>query len=405
MKVLFLTNIPSPYRVDFFNGLGRHCDLTVWFEAQSESNRAWAIDGLGRHFRYRFLKGRTFGLDKHLNPSIVRALKAEKFDVYILGCYSSPTEMIAIHWLKLRGLPFILNSDGGFAGDERRESRLLRKLKTYLIGSASLWLSSGQRCTRYLLHYGADKARIREYPLASVRLTEREQQPLTASERVLLKVKERLPGVVLLAVGQFIPRKGFDTLLRAFGRLQRERPGTTCSLLLIGGGPEQPAYERIIEEEGIRNVAIRGFMQREELLPYWKFADAFVLPTRYDVWGLVLNEAAAFGLPIVTTDQAGAAGELVRDGDNGFIVQPDDVLSLSRACGRLAEDRGLRERFGRRSREIAGLYEMDRMVKRHVNILRAWRQGGAEDAATDAAADGADEASPQPLDPHYAQRS
>lgn len=396
MKVLFLTNIPSPYRIDFFNELGRHCDLTVWFEARSESNRAWEIDGLGRHFRYRFLKGRTFGLDKHLNLSIIRALRAEPFDVYILGCYSSPTEMIAIHWLKLRGQPFILNSDGGFAaGGERRERRLLRKLKAYLIGSAGLWLSSGRQCTEYLLHYGADKARIQEYPLSSAIIQERDLLPLPASERVLLKVKERLPGVVLLAVGQFIPRKGFDALLRAFGRLQRERPGTVCSLLLIGGGPDRPLYERIIEEEGIRNVSIKGFMQREELLPYWKFADLFVLPTRYDVWGLVLNEAAAFGLPIVTTDRAGAAGDLVRDGDNGFVVKPDDEPSLARACGRLVQDRELRERFGRRSREIARLYAMDRMVERHVQILQTWHAGREGVLVRD----------PSPQDSNFAQRS
>jgi len=376
VNVLFLTNIPSPYRVEFFNELGRHCNLTVWFEARSESNRSWEIDGLGRHFQYRFLQGRTFGLDKHWNPSIIRALRAEPFDVYILGCYSSPTEIVAIHWLKLRGLPFILNSDGGFAGREHRERRLLRKVKTYLIGSASLWLSSGRQCTQYLLHYGADKARIHEYPLSSVIVQERDLQPLSASERILLKVRERLPGLILLAVGQFIPRKGFDTLLRAFGRLQREQPDTVCSLLLIGGGPDQPLYERIIEEEGIRNVAIRGFLQRDELLPYWKIADVFVLPTRYDVWGLVLNEAAAFGLPIVTTDRAGAAGDLVRDGDNGFVVKPEDETALARACGRLAQDRGLRERFGLRSKEIARLYAMDRMVERHVHILRTWHEGG-----------------------------
>jgi len=374
MKVLFLTNIPSPYRIDFFNELGKRCDLTVWFEARSESNRVWEIDGLGRHFQYRFLKGRTFGLDKHLNPSILRALRAEPFDVYILGCYSSPTEMIAIHWLKLHRKPFILNSDGGFAG--QGENPLLRKLKTYLIASAGLWLSSGRQCTQYLLHYGAVEHRICEYPLSSTIMSDRELQPLSGGERTLLKMGERLPGVVLLAVGQFIARKGFDVLLRAFARMQREAPYTTCSLLLIGGGPDQPLYERIVREEGIRNVTIKGFMQREALLPYWKIADMFVLPTRYDVWGLVLNEAAAFGLPIVTTDKAGAAGDLVRDGENGFLVKPEDEQALARSCSQLAGNRGLRERFGARSRELAGLYAMDRMVERHMQILQTWHEEG-----------------------------
>lgn len=370
MKVLFLTNIPAPYRVDFFNKLGQHCELTVWFEAANEANREWEVSGLGRHFQYKFLKGRTFGLDKHLNLSIVRELEAQPFDAYILGCYSSPTEMIAIHWLKLRRKPFILNSDGGFPGEERW---LLRKLKSYLISSASLWLSSGSQCTRYLRHYGAPDDRIREYPLAAVELPPSKQSPLPSADRSQLKAKHRLGEVVLLAVGQFIPRKGFDVLIRAFGRLQREDGAQSASLVLIGGGPEKTRYAQMIKEANIRNVILKEFMQQEELISYWQAADLFVLPTRYDVWGLVLNEAAAFGLPIVATERAGAAHDLVRDGENGFVVAPDDEDALVRSCLQLVRDRDLRARFGLRSRELAERYSMDRMVDRHMHILQEWK--------------------------------
>lgn len=369
MKVLFLTNIPSPYRIAFFEELGKHCDLTVWFEARNESNRSWKIEELGRSFRFRFLKGITLGLDKHLNVSIIRALKAESFDIYVLGCYSSPTEIIAMHWLKLHRKPFILNSDGGFP---RQERPLIRKLKTYLISSAHSWLSSGSQCTRYLLHYGADLRRIYEYPLASHVPAERDLLPLSDNEKAILKQRDNLPGIVLLAIGQFIPRKGFDVLLQAFGRMQKERPDMRCSLLLVGGGPDQARYERMIREQGIRHVTIKGFMQREELIPYWKIADMFVLPTRHDVWGLVINEAAAFGLPIVTTAMAGAASDLGKDGDNGFIVQPDDEAALAQACLQLAQNADLRKRCGSRSKEIARRYAMSRMVERHVQVLQAW---------------------------------
>lgn len=371
MKVLFLTNIPAPYRIDFFNRLGRHCELTVWFEAANEANRQWEIDGLGRHFQYKFLKGRTFGLDKHLNPSIVRELEAQPYDAYILGCYSSPTEMIAIHWLKLRRKPFILNSDGGFPGEERW---LLRKLKTYLISSASLWLSSGSQCTRYLRHYGAQDDRIREYPLAAAELSAGAQaQQMTPADRAQFKAVHQLGEVTLLAVGQFIPRKGFDVLIRAFGTLQGEAGIPSVSLLLVGGGPEKSRYARMIREAGIRNVTLLDFMQQSELAPYWQAADLFVLPTRYDVWGLVLNEAASFGLPIVTTSRAGAAHDLVRHGENGFVVPPDDEDALLQGCLQLVRDRGLRERFSRRSRELAALYSLDRMVDRHLHILQEWK--------------------------------
>ncbi|MBW5448341.1 glycosyltransferase [Cohnella sp. CFH 77786] len=373
MKVLFLTNIPSPYRIDFFNELGKHCELTVWFEARNEANREWEIEGLGRHFRYKFLKGRTFGLDKHLNWSVIRELNAEPFDVYIMGCYSSPTEILAIHWLKLRRKPFILNSDGGFPGNDRW---LQRKLKTYLISSARAWLSSGSSCTRYLLHYGAAADRIYEYPLSSTILSERDLEPLSPEEKAILKRRDNLKDIVLLGVGQFVPRKGFDVLLKAFAKLQRELPDAEVSLLLIGGGPDKALYERIIREEGIRGVTLKSFMQKEELLSYWKLADVFVLPTRYDVWGLVFNEAAAFGLPIVTTYRAGAASDLVREGENGFVIGVDDTENLAARLKRLVMDRGLRERFSCGSKEISSRYSMERMVERHLRILEAWQGEG-----------------------------
>ncbi|MBB6671690.1 glycosyltransferase family 4 protein [Cohnella nanjingensis] len=371
MKVLFLTNIPSPYRVDFFNRLGRLCDLTVWFEARNEANREWETDERRFGFRYKFLPGRTFGLDKHTNLSVLRALRAERFDVYVIGGYSSPTEMLAIHWLKLRKRPFLLSSDGGFPASE---PGLLRKFKSYLISSASGWLSSGSNCTRYLTHYGAQPSRIYEYPFSSVSFSEEELAPLAREERARLKREEGLQETVILAVGQFVPRKGFDVLLEAFARMRRG----DVSLLLIGGGPERERYETLIRERGLANVRIKPFMSKSELIPYFKVADLFAMPTRYDVWGLVVNEAAAFGLPIVSTRMAGAALDLVAEGENGYLVDADDAAALADRCERLAGDEILRQRFGRKSRELSRLYTMERMVNRHADLLHAWIDGSPQ---------------------------
>jgi glycosyltransferase involved in cell wall biosynthesis len=369
MKVLFLTNIPAPYRIDFFNELGRYCELTVWFEAKNEANREWKVEGLGERFRYVFLPGFTIGLDRHVNWSILHALEREPFDVYIMGCYSSPTEMLAIGWLKRKKKKFILNSDGGFPAADRW---LLRKLKTSLISSANLWLSSGSNCTRYLIEYGANREQIVEYPLSSVKLEERELAALTEEERATLKQENGLKETVILAIGQFIPRKGFDLLLDAFVRMDRDG----VSLLLIGGGPEREAYEEKIRDQGIRNVIIKDFMHKQELLRYWKLADIFVMPTRYDIWGLVLNEALSLGLPIISTTMAGAAHDLIEEAGNGFLVPPDNAEALADRCARLVDDYSLRRAYGERSLQIANRYRMERMVEKHVDVLNEWYKEG-----------------------------
>ena len=94
MKVLFLTNIPSPYRVDFFNELGKLCDLTVLFETKSAKDRdaTWAADKI-TNFKAVFLKGIRRGVAEAVCPGIFKYLTKKKFDVIVVGMYSSPTGM------------------------------------------------------------------------------------------------------------------------------------------------------------------------------------------------------------------------------------------------------------------------------------------------------------------------
>jgi len=362
MNVLYLTNIPSPYRVDFFNELAGSCKLTVWFEASNEANRQWEVKLDGAGFAYKFLPGITLGLDKHVNWTVLKELRQSTFDLYVLGCYSSPTEMAVIRWLKARKRPFLLNTDGGFPG---RENRLKRWLKRSLISSAAGWLSSGTNGTAYLLHYGAKSGRIWEYPFSSSAFTEEQLRPFTREEKERFKRSHGLKERVLLSVGQFIERKGFEELLAAYGSL--DNGGT--SLVLIGGGPLKERYERMIRDKRLRNVHLLEFMGADSLTAFYRSADVFVLPTRYDVWGLVLNEALAFGLPIVTTRGAGAAYSLVEHGVNGFVTAVGDMAGLARNCRTLLRDESLRQRFRLAALKKAEDYTVARMAERHREVF------------------------------------
>jgi len=96
-------------------------------------------------------------------------------------------------------------------------------------------------------------------------------------------------------------------------------------------------------------VKFVGFAQREELPSYYALAEMFVLPTYTDPWGLVVNEAMACGLPVVVSQAAGCARDLVREGWNGLLVPPRDVASLTSAIGRLALRPEIRARMGVRA--------------------------------------------------------
>lgn len=359
MKVLFITNIPSPYRVEFFNELGKHCDLTVWFEAETESNRDWKVEKSKMNFSYEFLKGFTVGLDKHVNWSIIKALRRSRFDIYVLGCYSSPTEMAAIQWLRSHRIPFLLNSDGGFVA---KESDWKHRIKMYFISSAAGWLSSGRQCTKYLTHYGADPAFVYEYPFASLSYSDEERSRIQPDRLKAFKRQEQLKPKVILSVGQFIPRKGFVELLRASSPLD---DGQT-SLVIIGGGPLRDEYKRIIKEMRLDNVILKDFVSREQLIEFYRAADLFVLPTQQDVWGLVINEAISFGLPVVTTTGAGAAYDLVDDGRNGFVVDVENMNEFVRKCKYLLDNDSVRAEFREASLGISYRYTIKQMASRHM---------------------------------------
>ena len=323
-KLLYITNIPSPYRVQFWNELGKYYDVTVWFEAQNEVNREWIIDGMGNRFKYRFLNSITLGLDNHFTLSVLHLLKKEFFDIYILGSYSSLTEMIAIMWFKWNKKVFFLNSDGGFA---KKENFLKKALKKFFISKANFWLSAGSNCTQYLRYYGAERERIYEYPFASIAYEVEDLLPINKVERENFKVDNQLKGKILLTVGQLIPRKGIDILIKAFIKVKEEMKDV--SLVIVGSGPEEVNYKDMAKfcEEG--DIIFKPFVQMKHLLVYYKVADVFIMPTRYDIWGLVLNEAMSFGLPVIATDMCGAGRDLIEEGENGYIVPVENEEALS----------------------------------------------------------------------------
>lgn len=334
MKVLFTTNVPSPYRVDFFNELGKLCELTVLFETKSAKNRSavWKTEAY-ENFRAVFMKGVRVGEAEAFCPEILKYLSPEAYDVIVIGFYSSPTGMLAIEYMRIRKIPFWLSSDGGII---KEDSSLAYKVKKHFICAASGWLSTGAGTNSYLEHYGADAERICVYPFTSVRKKDILPQPLTDMEKRKIREKLHMPEQkIILSVGQFIYRKGYDVLLDAC----EELPGE-IGVYLVGGEPTE-AYLRLQKEKKLTHVHFVGFQKKQELADYYRAADLFVLPTREDIWGLVINEAMSYGLPVVTTKKCVAGLELVQEGKNGYLVEADDSAMLHRKMLMALELRGV----------------------------------------------------------------
>ena len=164
---------------------------------------------------------------------------------------------------------------------------------------------------------------------------------------------------MILAVGQFIPRKGLDLLLKVTGNLD-----DNIAVVLLGGEATEE-YLKIIAEQKLKNIYFPGFIKKKDIQKYYRAADIFVLPTREDIWGLVINEAIAEGLPVITTDRCIAGTELIVQKKNGFIVPVDDEEKLLEAIRMIIEDESLLKSMSIESLKIARQYTIEKMVEWH----------------------------------------
>lgn len=360
MKVLILTNIPSPYRVDFFNELGKLCDLTVVFErtASTERDDSWKAYHT-EHFTPVVLKGLKKGVANALCPGVVKYLKKGEYDHVVVTNFASPTGMLAISWMRLRGIPYWLESDGGFA---KSGSGMKERVKRHFIKGAAGYFSTAQEHDRYYMQYGAKAERIHRYPFTSLFRRDVLDTPVTQEQKTALREKLGMTEEkILLAVGQFIRRKGFDVLIDAMAAL----PGTV-GCYIVGGTPTEQYLEQV-KAHGLENIHFVGFKRKSELAEYYMAADLFIHPTREDIWGLVVNEAMAKGLPVVTTDRCIAGLELVKEPWSGAIVPVGDAEKLVEAITEALERAGDGNE-GKILHKIRG-YCFEAMTKRHMEVL------------------------------------
>jgi glycosyltransferase involved in cell wall biosynthesis len=364
LKVLVIWRGPSPYRVDFFNELGKYCDLTVLFEMKpgdiSDKKLDWFHEDY-KNFNGIYLKGILlfgkiwfcFDLIKYLIPK-------KKYDFIVLGMYSTPTQIMAILYFKLVGIPYVLNSDGGFI---KKDRKIVHYVKRFLIRGAKAYLSSSVGTTNYLRHYGA-KGNITIYPFTS----QFKNQVLKSIDPSIKTKKKQELGieeeVMIMFSGQFIDRKGIDVLLTSCNGLSKN-----CSVYIIGGKPTNQ-YLKIVYELNLENIHFIDFKKPEELVDFYLAADIYVLPTREDIWGLVINEAMAYGLPIVTTDHCLAGKELIEDFTNGFIVPTNNPEELRLRLNILIQDKKLRVLMGENNKLKIENYTIESMAKKHFDFFK-----------------------------------
>ena len=359
-KVLFFTNIPSPYRIDFFNDLSASVDLTVVFEGRRAHGARfnWNDDQL--KFKAVLLKDGEMN-ERKVDPQIFRYVRRKDYDYIFFTNYGYYTELAALFLAKVKKIPYIQEFDGAVY---KNESTMRKAGKSMIIRGANRYFSPNMLTDEVLGHYGVSKEKIYRYPFSSIREKDIRADVVTDAEKERLRtelgVREKRN---IICVGQFIHRKGIDLLLKALPSV----PGDVG--VHIVGGQATGEYGALVRENRLDNVHFVNFLNNNALNKYYDMADLFVLPTREDIWGLVVNEAMARGLPIITTDNCGAGVELVRD--NGVIIPTESVDELAKAINNCISDKRLLSQMSAQSLKIIKAYTIESMVKAHLAYFDA----------------------------------
>ncbi len=351
IKVLFLTNIPSPYMVGYLNELGKYVDLTVVFEKACDSSRpdSWQKLLNQVNFAHTVLRGKAVSSvvygdnegsapdDKAFSPSVIKYLN-KAYDFIIVANPCTPTGITAILWMRIRHISYSIQSEGGIPGDGKS---FKEKVKRFLMKRADWYFSTCDLDDKYFIQYGATTDRIRRYPFASIKEEDLPKKMIDEASKKEFKNALRIDTpIFILSVGRSVYVKGWDVLLNAI-------PIIKSNNVTVGfvGGLCTEEYKKIIDNNSITNARFIDNVDFEELRKYYSAADIFVLPTRSDTWGLVVNEAMAFGLPVITTDMCVAGNALITEGVNGFLVPTENPKLLAEKVNYLIKNKVDRNRI------------------------------------------------------------
>lgn len=347
IRVAFISVVPSPYQRDLFAALAARSDVAprVFYMERAAPDSPWPERPLAPHEQY--LPGFWFPLGSarvHVNW---RLPSPRDFDVIVCNTLMSLTGQ----WLmraKLRGARWMFW--GEKLGARSRKHDLLTAPLHRAAGIAAI----GSWAERdYAARF--PNTRVFNIPYHC------ELSPFAAEPKL-----PREPGIVtFLFCGQMIARKGVDQLLAAFATLPEN-----ARLLLVGREAELPQLLARLAEPVRNRVRYAGFQAPDALPRFFAQADVFVLPSRHDGWGVVVNQALGAGLPILASDSVGAAHDLVRAGENGFTFPAGDANALAASMLRYAENPALALTHGEASRRAAGDWTPARGAQRWAEALQ-----------------------------------
>jgi glycosyltransferase involved in cell wall biosynthesis len=344
LRLLVVNNILTPYNVSFFAAVSERQGVlarTVLL-APNDSNREWQVDESNLTFDYHVLPSlhayvSRIELPLYLHWGLWSEMRRFQPDVIAICGYHYVATLEVLAFARTHHVPTVLWSGSHLlSGFIKR--RWADAYKRWVITQFDAYLTYGTVSKDQLVHYGAPADRI------VVGCNTVDVHWFKAQAHALGGPTPSTASTRLLFVGRLVPIKNVSALISAVGHLQQR--GLSVSLAIAGDGSARASLEAQTLREGVRHVTFLGFLTYESLVRAYVDADALILPSTNELWGLVVNEAAACGIPAVVSTLCGAAQDLIQEGVTGLTFDPTVRGALEQALGRMVADPAARRRMG-----------------------------------------------------------
>jgi glycosyltransferase involved in cell wall biosynthesis len=370
-RVAWLASHPIQYEAPLLRRLSSHprINLTVLYLSNLGAREsldpgfgvrfAWDIPLLDG-YRHKFLDSlddcKKLSFWRPFTRGITRELRTG-FDAVVVHGYAHQAFLRAIAIAKLLGIKVFLRGDSNPRSE--RLSPTKRLLKRQILGRLFAlvdgFLAVGTRNKEYYANYGVQPKKIFHVPFAVDNEFFRTCVAEASKHRERLRRELGLEAgrPVILYVGKLQRYKRPMDLLDAYTRLSPDGASEPVPyLVFVGDGAERVSLEQRSRRLGWPAVKFVGFKNQSELPRYYDLCDVFVLPSERESWGLVVNEVMSCAKPVIVSEVVGAAGDIVQDGVNGFVVPVGDVAALAQALRTITANLELAMAMGRKSAEI-----------------------------------------------------
>lgn len=328
----------------------------------------WDIDLLsGYKFVFVGSKARTRtpgGFWSLVAPEIFGEICSGRYDVLWINGHDYAANLVAMAAAKLSGVKVFMRCETHLQLERPYAKRMMRSILIgFLYGLCDRCLAIGTANVEFYRSIGIKTSKIALVPYAvdNDRFTVNVETAAQHRHSLRQELGIQNADPIVLYASKFERHKHPDDLIKSAHKLFLE--GRRFHILMVGTGEMETELRELVNSCKMDNVTFKGFVNQCELPGLYAGCDVFVLPSHYEPWGLVINEAMCAGLPIVATEEAGSVRDLVIDGVNGLTFKSGHTDDLADALRRLVSDSELRERMSTESRRIILNWSYERCLQ------------------------------------------